>query len=670
MENEFSRVLDALPGLVWTARADGHIDFINRRWSEYAGLTVEQAAGQGWQSVIHPEDLPTLLADWRAIVESGRAGEGQARMRRVDGEYRRFMFRTGPITDASGRILKWCGVNTDIEDLRRAEEAVRAREGHFRSIFDGLPALVTLMSPTGELELANQHVLEFFGATLDDLKGWARGASFHPNDYPVVLDTWMRCRETGEPYEAEARQRRADGLYRWVRIRGYPLRDGEGRIANWYFLQDDIDDAKRAETLLAGEKRLLEMVATRSPLPATLDALCRLIDATVEGCASCVLLFDRTNTKVQLAVGPGLPPDYIEPLEGRLATSDAGPCGLVADVKAQVIVSDLMLDPRWDQGGWPAVARAHGVRSTWSTPILSLTGELLGTFAINHAEVASPTARDQALIQQFTHVASIAIERTRIEEDLRRSGAFLAQAQRMTLTGSIWWKVATGEIIWSEENFRLMQYPPTATPTLQMILDRCHPDDLVFVEETIERAARHGTSMDFEHRLLMPDGSIKHVHVVAQNVGSEPDDREFVGAVTDITKRKRAEENLRRSEAFSGGNPPPQPDRRLPEAHGDGRDHLVRRSLSDVRVRARHAGDARADPQPGPSGGYPHVPGNAGRAAARDRIPARIPAADARRLGEAPARGVPAQPQRGRRIGVHRRRPGCDAAPAVGRGAG
>ena len=550
MENQFSRVVDALPGLVWTALPDGQTDFLNTRWREYTGLGFDQASGHAWQKALHPEDRQALVSFWQSILASGEAGETEARLRRFDGVYRRFLFRAAPLTDESGRIVKWCGMNTDIEDRRRAEEALRAREGHFRSIFDGLPALVTLMSPAGELELANRHVLEFFGATLDELKSWARGASFHPDDYPAVLEAWDRSVETGQSYESEARQRRADGTYRWVRIRGYPLSDGEGRIVNWYFLQDDIDDAKRVEALLAGEKQLLEMVATRSPLPVVLAALCGLIDATVEGSASCILLLDRTNTRVQLAVGPGLPPDYLRPLEGRLATCDAGPCGLEADLKAQVIVSDLTSDARWDRDGWPAVALAHGVRSVWSTPILSLTGELLGTFAINHRAVASPTPRHQALIQQFTHVASIAIERTRTEEELRRSEAFLAQAQRMTLTGSIWWRVATGEIIWSAENYRLMQYPPAVTPTVDMILDRCHPDDVGLVRETIERAARHGTSMDYEHRLLMPDGSVKHVHVLAQNVGPDPGDFEFVGAVTDITERKRAEEDLRRSEAF------------------------------------------------------------------------------------------------------------------------
>jgi PAS domain S-box-containing protein len=161
MENELSHVVDALPGLVWTALPDGHIDFLNQRWREYTGLSLEEAYGWGWQTAIHPEDLPELLERWRSILASGEPRDMEARLRRFDGEYRWFLFRTCPFADASGQVVKWCGMNTDIEDRRRAEEALRARARRFRLIVDGLPALVTLMTPDGELELANRHVLEY-----------------------------------------------------------------------------------------------------------------------------------------------------------------------------------------------------------------------------------------------------------------------------------------------------------------------------------------------------------------------------------------------------------------------------------------------------------------------------------------------------------------------------
>ncbi|HEX8271466.1 MAG TPA: PAS domain-containing protein [Longimicrobiaceae bacterium] len=147
------------------------------------------------------------------------------------------------------------------------------------------------------------------------------------------------------------------------------------------------------------------------------------------------------------------------------------------------------------------------------------------------------------------YLESASADWERREAELRRSEAFLAQAQRLTRTGSLWWKPSTGEIAWSDGNYRLMGYPVGITPTVEMAMERCHPDDLPRVQETLAAAVRDGAGAEFEHRLLMPDGSVKHVRVVFQSVGT-PGDPEFIGAATDITEWKRAEEGLRRSEAY------------------------------------------------------------------------------------------------------------------------
>lgn len=123
---ELSRLIDALPGLVWTALPDGRAEFLNQRWCEYTGLSLEQAIGYGWQSALHPDDPARTLKSWRSFLESGRPGE--ARLRRHDGEYRRFIMSAAPIADEAGRIVQWCGINTDIEDRLKAEESVHARE--------------------------------------------------------------------------------------------------------------------------------------------------------------------------------------------------------------------------------------------------------------------------------------------------------------------------------------------------------------------------------------------------------------------------------------------------------------------------------------------------------------------------------------------------------------
>ncbi len=136
------------------------------------------------------------------------------------------------------------------------------------------------------------------------------------------------------------------------------------------------------------------------------------------------------------------------------------------------------------------------------------------------------------------------------EEKLQRSEAYIAEAQRLSHTGSFGWKPSTGEIIWSEETFRIFQFDRAMKPSVELISQRVHPEDVGLVKQTIERAAQDGKDFDFEHRLLMPDGYVKYLRVVARPSGCQSGRLEFVGAVTDITERKRAEAELRMSEGY------------------------------------------------------------------------------------------------------------------------
>jgi PAS domain S-box-containing protein len=141
-------------------------------------------------------------------------------------------------------------------------------------------------------------------------------------------------------------------------------------------------------------------------------------------------------------------------------------------------------------------------------------------------------------------------DRKRAEEKLRRSEAYLSEAQTLSHTGSFGWHVSSGEIYWSPETFRIFECDPTIKPTLELALQRIHPDDRELVQQIIARAAEVRTNLDFEHRLLMPDGSVKHLHVLAHGLETSSGNLEFVGAVTDVTGAKQSEEALRRSEAY------------------------------------------------------------------------------------------------------------------------
>lgn len=204
--------------------------------------------------------------------------------------------------------------------------------------------------------------------------------------------------------------------------------------------------------------------------------------------------------------------------------------------------------------------------------LLSLIGSFLGSVILSSAALVcldyflarpifSPridSPQDVALVIAFlltamtvTRLVASARSRTeaalQVQVALRRNATYLTEAQRLSRTGSFGWRVSVGEMCWSEETFRIFQIDPATKPDVELALSRCHPEDAVWVRQTLERALREGSDLDYEHRLLMPDGSVKHIHVVAQ---AEKVERglELVGAVTDITAAERAREALRVSE--------------------------------------------------------------------------------------------------------------------------
>ena len=250
MEFELTYLVDALPGLGWTALPDGRAEFLNQRWLDYAGMTAEQAAGSGWAEAIHPDDRKRLVEYWQSCVASGTPLDTEARMRRYDGAYRWFLFRANPLRDGAGNISRWFGTNIDIEDRRRGEETLRAGELSWRQIVDNIPGLVATMDAMGEVEFLNRQILEYFGKTRDELLNWSLIGAVHPDDLPRAIEARRKSVETGQVYEVEHRCRRADGAYRWFQVRGLPVRNAGGTITAWYLLLTDIDDRKRTEAEL------------------------------------------------------------------------------------------------------------------------------------------------------------------------------------------------------------------------------------------------------------------------------------------------------------------------------------------------------------------------------------------------------------------------------------
>jgi len=250
-EGRLRTVIDTVPALVWSGHPDGSADFFNQRWLDYSGLGVDDARGRGWMAAVHPADTTKLTDIWQGTLASGEPGEGEVRLRRSDGTYRWFLFRATPLRNETGRIVKWYGTSTDIEERIRAEGSIPSNEPNLRLVVDSIAGLVATMSASGEVLLLNRQNLDYFGKTTEELKDWATSDVVHPDDLPGVIAEWKRCFETGEPYEIEHRLRRADGVYRWFHARGLPARDADDQIVRWHLLLTDVDDRKRAENELA-----------------------------------------------------------------------------------------------------------------------------------------------------------------------------------------------------------------------------------------------------------------------------------------------------------------------------------------------------------------------------------------------------------------------------------
>ncbi|WP_157467438.1 sigma 54-interacting transcriptional regulator [Edaphobacter aggregans] len=372
-EDELRAFINTIPTPAWSCSSDGSAESFNRRWMDYTGLSAEEALSC-WKAAIHPDDLPHILEILQASFGSGQPFDVEGRLRRFDGEFRRFLFRGNPLRDESGRIVNWYGTITDLEEPTRTDDALRESEQSLRLTVDSIPGQISVLTEGGEVELLNRQILEYHGKTSEELKDWTTSDAVHPDDLPQTIAAWRHSVETGHPYDVDLRLRRADGVYRWFHLRRLSQRDAQGQIVRWYNLLTDIEDRKRAE------------------------------------------------------------------------------------------------------------------------------------------------------------------------EDLRRSEAYLSTAQKLSHTGSFGWNVSGGEIYWSHwsrETFRIFEYEPTTKVTIDLVLQRTHPEDRSAVEQGIERVLRDRTDFDFEHRLLMPDGSVKYLRVVGGPSKDESGCLEFVGAVTDITELHR-----------------------------------------------------------------------------------------------------------------------------------
>jgi len=267
VQNEltFRQMVDGISALVAVLTPEGAVEFVNRQVLDYFGKTLDEL--KAWESTdaVHPDDLPGVIAVWKRSLENGQPYDVELRQRGADGVYRWFHVQGLPVRDTEGHILRWCVLQTDVDDRKRAEEALRDSERELRQLIDSVPGMISVADSAGQLEYANKRLLDYTGKTLEELKGFEGLKLTHPDEEEMVKNGWLRCCALGQPYELDHRFKRFDGVYRWVHARVDPLRDAQGRIVRWYGLLTDIEDQRKAEEALRQSEHHLELLVETIP---------------------------------------------------------------------------------------------------------------------------------------------------------------------------------------------------------------------------------------------------------------------------------------------------------------------------------------------------------------------------------------------------------------------
>lgn len=262
------RALDMLPVLAYVLHADGTADFANRYVYDLTGAANGSLEGDGWQAVVHPDDLPEVAAALRDGLAGERTFRLRQRVRSRSGAYERYESITAPVRDGAGRIVRWVGVATDLEEVSRTMALLEASEERLRTFLDTVPQIVWTADASGWLDWYNPRWYEFTGQTPEEAAGWGWQAAHHPDDFAQVMERWPHSIATGEPFEMEFRLRRHDGVFRWMLTRIVPLRDASGNVIRWYGANTDIDDQKLAQQRTTRVAQLLQDALLPKALPS------------------------------------------------------------------------------------------------------------------------------------------------------------------------------------------------------------------------------------------------------------------------------------------------------------------------------------------------------------------------------------------------------------------
>jgi len=403
-----------------------------------------------------------------------------------------------------------------VGDMMRAMASPRQESESLdvQVLVDSIPALIHTARPDGYLDYFNKPWLEYLGVTLDKVAGWNWTAFVHPEDVEGILTKWRACLATGDIFEYETRVRRANGEYRWMFHRKVPLRDANGNIVKWYGSSLDIDERKTAEEQLrrnAEELQRSEFYLAEGQRLAHMGSWAFDPDG---------FYYWSPELFRMHGLDPASKPPSVQEYLDCVHPQDR-------ESMANLIKG--------------ALAKASPFDAT--KRIVRPNGE------VRYIRCVGVPLVDNQGLKKHVGSALDVTEHELLTQELRRREAYLTGAQRLSHTGSFGWRPDTGEIVWSDETYRIFEYDRAERPTITMLLQRIHPQDRALAQQVIDRASQTGTDFEHEYRLLMTDERVKHVHAIAHALQDASGNREFFGAVTNITERKTAEGKIREQEA-------------------------------------------------------------------------------------------------------------------------
>ncbi|HWY22577.1 MAG TPA: PAS domain S-box protein [Candidatus Acidoferrum sp.] len=259
-EERLRLVIDTTPAMLYSARPDGYVDFFNKRWLQYVGVSLDDLLGWQWTDVIHPDDLAQLVDKWHTSVATGKPFEAEARLRRADGEYRLMLLRKVPLPDEAGSIVKWYGSAIDIEERKRAEQELRQAEEHIRAILEYSPNWIFLKDTEGRYLLVNREIERVFGISQEQIKGKTDSEISPPEQAAEYRANDLKVLRAGLTMEFEEIALLEDGPHTSI-VHKFPLFDTHGNIYAIGGVATDITERKRAEEALRTSERRQHKIA-------------------------------------------------------------------------------------------------------------------------------------------------------------------------------------------------------------------------------------------------------------------------------------------------------------------------------------------------------------------------------------------------------------------------